>query len=100
MGIPQFQDGQLSELKVHWALRGSLLLNLVSACCIAPCLHGNMTLKNRCECALTGYVLLDLYALLAKDQCSQMSLPTGSTFLAAQTAWNLQGVALSMIVVC
>ena len=46
MGIPQFQDGQLSELKVHWALRGSLLLNLVSACCIAPCLHGNMTLKN------------------------------------------------------
>lgn len=80
-------------------MRGALLFNLTTCLCTSPSLGKNVSLKQRCENALSGFLLLDLWSLLAQEKCSKHQLPTGSTFMATQTARTLQSVALSIVVV-
>ena len=94
------KDCKLSEMLVSWSLRGALLHNVTVACCVGSCMTRNLTLANRCETALAGFLLLDLYALVAKHTCTSMRLPTGSCFMAPQTVLNLQSVALAVAAIC
>lgn len=61
-------------------------------------MHKTMSLENRCQCAMEGYLLVDLFRLVADSKASQMNLPKGALWLAPQTGENLQLVALSTIV--
>ena len=67
---------------------------------LAPCFHTALRLKDRCELALTGFICLDLFRVLADDLCSGMQLPRGSCYMAAQTVQNLQSSALGVITLC
>lgn len=87
-------------MKVPWSLAGALVHNVVIALCVAPALHSGLTLRHRAEAAVTGFLLLDMFDLLAREKCSDYKLPGGSTFLAGQTKGNLQAVALSVVIVC
>ena len=53
------------DMQVCWSLKGMCLHNLTVALCCAPILHQRLTMAQRCECAVAGFVLFDLWALLA-----------------------------------
>lgn len=63
------------------------------ALCTSPLLHRNLSLSDRCELSLAGFLVLDLYRMYAESECSKAT--KGSFFMAPQTMFNLQGVALS-----
>ena len=67
---------------------------------VAPLLHRSLSLAVRCELAVSGFLLLDLFQVLANDTCSQMRVPRGSCFMAGQTMSNLQSCSVAAIVVC
>ena len=58
-----------------------------------------MPLKVRCENALTGYVLLDIWRLVADRICTSRKLGRGSLWMAPQTHKNLQCCALGIVAV-
>jgi len=66
----------------------------------APLLHGRMSLEQRCENAIAGFVALDCFRLLSESLCSTLGLPKGSFSMAAQTCLNLQSCALSAAIIC
>ncbi|CAK9102662.1 unnamed protein product [Durusdinium trenchii] len=59
-----------------------------------------MTLLQRCECSLGGFLALDLFKIVADRLCKERNAPTGSFFLAKQTMLNLQATALTTVVIC
>lgn len=59
------QDCDLSDMKVDWSLLGMCLYNVSLALSTSPILHQNLTMTERCECAVAGFVLWDLWKLLA-----------------------------------
>ena len=63
----------------------------------APLLHKSMSVRNRLQNGFCGYVLLDLFKLLADKECRRRCLPTGSLWLAPQTHRNMQFVVLGML---
>ena len=67
---------------------------------MSPAIHGDLTLLERCECSLTGFILFDLWKLAADQMADQLKVQKGATFLAPQTMNNLQGTALSTIALC
>lgn len=94
------EDAHMANTKIPWALHGMTVHNCVVALCIAPCTHKDLRLAQRCEVALSGFLCIDLFRMAAESLCSARTLPRGSLFMAPQTCHNLQGVALSVIVVC
>ena len=98
--LPILQDGPLSSMTVPWSLKGTLLHHLCVGLCIAPSMHRHLHLSERCETALCGFLLLDMFDALARDKCKDMGLPAGSCFMAPQTRSSLQHVALSIVIVC
>ena len=64
----------------------------------APLLHQSMSIQNRLECGFAGYVLLDVWKLLADRETKKRGLPKGSLWLAPQTQRNLQSVVQGMLV--
>ena len=68
------------------------------AMCISSLLHRNMTLQDRAEAGLAGFLSLDLFRMVAEEKCDAFCLPRGSLFMAGQTCFNIQGVALSAAV--
>ncbi len=74
-----------------------MILNTVIALCISPANHRKMELSARCENALTGFILVDLFSLVAQVTCRRLNWGKGLTWLAPQTASNLQQVCLSII---
>jgi hypothetical protein len=66
---------------------------------LAPLLHRTFPLALRAEVGVSGFVALDLFRMLAEDQCRKMKAPTGSTFWAAQTVVNMQSCCLAGILV-
>lgn len=59
-----------------------------------------LSLKDRCEMALSGFVAVDVFALIAAGKCSEMKQPRGSCFMAPQTCQNIQSVALVTALMC
>ena len=87
-------------MEVPWSLKGATLHNITVALCISPALHHFLTLVERCEAAVCGFVLLDLWKLCADKKAVEMGVPKGTTWMASQTQYNLQGTALSTIALC
>lgn len=73
------------------------LLRSVSDRFEAPAVHGGLSLRVRCENALTGFLLQDLWALVACDKELLWKIPRGRLQTAAQTRRNLQGIALTVV---
>lgn len=65
----------------------------------APALHGRMTLEERAELSLTGYLLLELWPLLSRKREIKYSRKKGSHFMAGQTRHYLQSTALCVSVI-
>ena len=63
-------------------------------------MHRDMTLQVRAETALCGFLCIDIFKLLASERCRKLKLPTGSLFMASQTAANIQACALSALIIC
>lgn len=84
-------------MAVSWRLRGMLLLNVTSALCIAPASNQFLPLMTRCENAVCGFLLIDLWQMASEVMAIRHGLSKKSTFMAPQTASNLQQVCLSII---
>lgn len=52
-------------MKIAWSLKGLVLHNMTVALCVAPILHQDLTMAQRCECAISGFCLVDLWKILA-----------------------------------
>lgn len=88
------------SLTVPWHLKGFTLHNLVCSLCICPATHKFLKLEERCELSLAGFLLLDLYKVVADRLCQDRGLPKGTLWYAGQTMLNLQATALSTISLC
>ena len=66
---------------------------------LAPLLHRDLSLATRCEVGLCGFVAVDLFRMVAEEKTTEMGMPTGSGFMAAQTCSNLQSCALAGVLV-
>lgn len=68
--------------------------------CKAPAVHDLLDLATRSELALTGFILQDLWAVVATDAEKNLGRPKGSMQIAARTRQNMQSVALATAVIC
>lgn len=66
--------------------------------CWAPCVHKNMTNLERCETALVGFLLWDLWSLVGARMEAERDVRVGSMSMAAETVQNLQSIALGLLV--
>ena len=73
--------------------------NVQVALNVAPLLSKSLNMKQRLECAVSGFVALDIFNLIAGYRCTQQHLPTGSCFMASQTMVNLQACSLAALVI-
>lgn len=89
----------MKQVSIPWDLRGMLLLNLTSALCTSPTMHLGMKLAQRVECAMAGYVLIDLWRITANKLAVKRGVAKGTCFMAEQTCCHLQRVALGVILV-
>ena len=94
------EDLYLSQMSVPWNLKGAVLHNVCVAMALSPAFHTDISLLQRCEIALTGFLTLDVFKFLADDTCETFGLPRGSCYMAPQTVSNLQAIALSMVAYC
>lgn len=62
----------------------------------APALHGALTLAERCEISLCGFLLQDLWSILSSRRESKCGLKKGSCQMAPQTRVALQNVSLTI----
>eukprot|EP00438_Fugacium_kawagutii_P014644 Skav218861 [mRNA] locus=scaffold2417:89791:93472:+ [translate_table: standard] len=62
----------------------------------APVLHGNLSLSQRCELGLCGFLVLDLWALQGMAREKKLRLKKGSSQLAPQTRTHLQSCGLGV----
>lgn len=60
-------------------------------------MHSGLSLRQRCEAALAGFLLQDLWAMLASRRESKMRCQKGSFQIASQTRNNLQLIALTAV---
>lgn len=91
-------DGDLAQMKVCWSSKGSLLWSTCTALCFAPTMHRSMTLMERLECSVAGFVCWDLFQLLSAKLESDRSNRVGAFGMAPVTLMNLQNVSLATIV--
>lgn len=86
------------NIVLSWLVIGQTPLELCT--CKAVTMHHTMPLQDRLQNAMTGYLLVDLWAMLADAECKKRSLPKGSLSMSPQTAHNLQYVSMGIIGVC
>ena len=91
-------EGNIELLQVPWSTRGALLWSLSTACCFSPWLHKAMSVEQRAETAMAGFVLWDLWRLCSARMEASTGSKVGSMTMSAQTAQNLQNLSLSMVV--
>lgn len=80
-----------------WFQSGGVTLEV--ALSISGLLTKSLSMEERCEISVSGFCLLDIFSIYADKRCSELRLPTGSLFLAKQTARNLQGVSLASLII-
>ena len=91
------EDGDYGSMSVPWHLKGFCVHNAVVSMCIAPANHKPLSLSERCELSLAGFISLDLFKILADQLCSERGLPKGTLYFANQTLENLQSTALNTV---
>ena len=62
-------------------------------------LNTNLSLQQRVEIALSGFLTLDLFQLLSREKAREYGLPVDSCGMAVQTIRNLQASSLSAVTV-
>lgn len=65
----------------------------------APAIHGDLSLAQRAELGLTGFLLFDLFALVSAERERKHGVAKGTYTMAPQTRSVLQSVALSSAVI-
>lgn len=60
-------------------------------------MHQGMSLCDRLENLLTGYILLDLFKLLSQKECRRRGLPAGSLWMAPQSHKNIQSCVMGLV---
>ena len=90
-------SGALSMIPIPWMNRGALLWSLSTALVFSPMLHKRMTLKARTETSISGYILLDLWYLMAAKLEAARGAFVGSMTMARETVTNLQNLTLSLV---
>lgn len=88
--------GRLDLIDIPWMNRGALLWSLTTAMTVSPLLRSRMSLKDRCEIAVAGYILHDLWYLTGARVEAEQGLHSGSCTMARQTCANLQNLSLAM----
>lgn len=70
--------------------------------CVASVLHRDrkVSLKIRCEWAISGFLVIDVMKVISDETCRRMRLPKGSCYMAGQTCTNLQSSALAIALLC
>lgn len=84
-------------MSVHWSLKGMCVHNVTVALCMAGPLHKDLTLAQRAECSLSGFICLDLFRILSERKANELGLPRGACFMARQTVATLQAAALNSV---
>ena len=87
----------MDQVQVPWCTRGALLWSLSVALSWAPYTHKSLTAIERCELAVSGYVVWDLWRLVAARLEAEQEQKVGSMGMAMETVQNLQAASLSMI---
>ena len=90
--------GLLANICKLWQTAQFLILQPYISC-KAPATHGNLTLLQRLELSLTGFLLQDLWALLASFREAKFKVKKGMYQLAPQTRVHLQSLALGVAVI-
>ena len=77
----------------------------VAECCIwtlcVSCWHQRMSIKDRSENSVAGFVLVDLFKLLSRITAARARIPHTACFLAPQTKENLQhATCLTAMTIC
>ena len=93
------EEGSLEAMTIPWSLSGLCIHNCMTALCLSGLVHRDLTMAERCENAVSGFVGMDLFKILADRKCKAMELPAGSCFYAGQTLSNAQSAALATMVV-
>lgn len=91
-------DCTMDMYQVPCSTRGALLWSLSVGLVWAPVMHTDMTSEVRLEAAITGFVLWDLWQLMAARLEAEMDAKAGSMSMSNETVENLQAVSLSVIV--
>ena len=89
--------GNMSMISVPWMNRGSLLWSLSTALVFSPMLHKALSLAQRLEVSVSGYILLDLWQLLGAKLEAERGAFVGSLSMARETVGNLQNLTLSLV---
>ena len=66
-----------SSVDVPWTNKGFLLINCTCALIHSGTLHKLLSIKQRCENALAGYILLDLARIAADTVADTCGVPRG-----------------------
>lgn len=72
-------------MKVMWSCKGFLLFNITVALCTAPLLHKDLTMAERCEAAVSGFLLMDLWQILSDQNLSCIMMQLWGCFQNFQT---------------
>lgn len=56
-------------------------------------------MRDRCQASMEGYLLLDLFRIVADVSATRRGFPRGAQFLAPQTLQNLQLICMSTIII-
>lgn len=62
-------------------------------------MHHTMTCSQRVQSSMEGFLILDLYRIIAEISAARNGFPRGSQFISPQTQENLQMTAMSTIIV-
>ena len=87
----------LDQMEVPWSCRGALLWSMSTGLASACNMHASMSTVQRMECAVTGFVLFDLWSLLSARMEAEHQCAVGSMGIAAETTQNIQAVCLSTV---
>lgn len=87
-------------MEVHWALYGACVHNVAVALNLVGLLHSDLSLAERCEASVAGFVLMDIVQMLAAAKAHKLGMPVGSCQMARQTITNLQSCSMAAIIFC
>lgn len=91
-------SGNIDFVTISWHSRGALIMSVSTGCCFSPYLHLDMSIVERCECAVTGFILFDLWSLISARKEAQDEAAVGAYSMARIPTVNLQNLCLNLIV--
>ena len=97
---PFYLVDELEKPRVPWALKGTLLLNVLEALLLSSILHKRLSVQQRCENAMTAHTLLDIFKMLSLEHEDTYGFARGSCFIPAMTMKNMMELAGFIVIQC